>query len=135
MRKVKELGMDAVVPVRDTQRTIVRDPYRLWARENYMLKRKVYKKRSSVESPIGIVKNTMGDRDRTKYLHMVSLYVIARFVIYNLALLEELLLLWLKLLKYTALSSPLSFNKMKIFPTGSKGLDKDGYSCYINRPL
>ncbi len=97
----------------------MRDPYRLWAKENYMLRRKVYRKRGNVESPIGIVKSTMGDRDRTKYLHMARLYVLARFVIYNLALFEELLLLWLKLLECITHSNSLSFNKMRIFPTGS----------------
>ena len=77
----------------------------------------------------------MDDRDRAKYLHMASLYVIARFVIYNLALPEELLLLWLNLLKHITLSSSLSFNKIRFFTIDSKGLDKGRYSCYINRPL
>ena len=98
LKRIKELGMVAVVPVRDTLRMVVRDPYRLWAKENYMLRRKVYKKRSHVERVIGIVKETMGDRDRTEDMYVASLYVLGRFVIYNLALLEELLLLLFRLL-------------------------------------
>ena len=38
LKKVKELGMEAVVPVKDTHRTRVRDSYRLWVKENYMLR-------------------------------------------------------------------------------------------------
>ena len=98
LKKVKKLGMVAVVPVKDTLRMRVRDPYRLWAKENYVLRRKVYKKRSHVERVIGIVKETMGDRDRTEDMYVASLYVLGRFVIYNLALLEELLLLLFRLL-------------------------------------
>ena len=115
LRKVKEHGMVAVVPVRETVRQKVRDEYRKWAKENYELRRKVYRKRGNVERKIGVVKNTMGDRDEVKDFHIASLYVLGRFVIYNLALLEELLLLWLKLLSYMTLFNSLSFNKMRIF--------------------
>ncbi len=57
----------------------------------------VYRKRYIVEQLISKAKNSMGDRDRTKDFHVASLYVLARFVLLSLALLEELLILWLKL--------------------------------------
>ncbi len=120
LKGVKEHGMVAVVPVRETMRQKVRDEYRKWAKENYELRRKVYRKRWRVgEWPTGTVKNTTGDRDNVKDFHVASLYVLGRFVIYNLALLEELLLLWLKLLGHMTPSNSLSFNKMRIFPTAS----------------
>ncbi|MEJ5274130.1 MAG: transposase, partial [Spirochaetota bacterium] len=77
--------------------TKVRDPYRLWAKENYERRRKVYRKRYMVEQMIAKAKNIMGDRDRVRDFHMASLYVLARFVILNLALLVKLFILWLKL--------------------------------------
>jgi len=45
-----------------------------------------------VEQVIGIVKNWFGDRDCVKDFHTVSLYVLARFALYNLILLYKLLL-------------------------------------------
>ena len=88
-----------------------------------MLGRKVYKKRGNVGGPIGIVKNTMGNRDRIKGMHVASLYVLGRFVIYNLAPLRELFLLWIKLLGCITPPNSLSFNKMRIFPTDSQPID------------
>jgi len=109
-------GAIAIVPVRDTLHTKVRDTHRLWAKRNYELRRKVYKKnRGFVEQCIGKAKNSMGDRDWTKDFHTASLYVLGRFVLLNLALLAELLLLWLKLLGFLrfwrrCLSSSLDFS-------------------------
>jgi len=40
---------------------------------------------------IGIVKNWFGDRDCVKEFHTASLYVLARFALYNLILLYKLL--------------------------------------------
>ncbi len=100
LRKVKGLNMCAVVPVRDTVHTRVRHSIRLWAKENYERKRKVYRRnRFRVEQVIGIVKNRFGDRDRVRDFHTASLYVLARFALYNLLLLYKLLLLCLNLLR------------------------------------
>ena len=100
LKRVKELGMVVVVSERDTMRRKVR----VW------------------EWPTGTVKNTVGDRDKVEDFHVASLYVLARFVIYNLALLEELLLLRLKLLGCITPSNSLSFNKMRIFSTAREDL-------------
>jgi len=107
LREVKRLNMDAIVPVRDTTHTRVRNPYGLWAKENYEKKRKVYRK------------NRFGDRDWVRDFHVASLYVLARFALYNLILLLKLLLLCLYLLKMClALFLP-SYCHFPIFPTGS----------------
>jgi len=120
LSRVKRLNMDAIVPVRNTTHTRVRNPYRLWAKENYERKRKVYRKnRYRVEQVIGIVKNRFGDRDCVRDFHTASLYVLARFALYNLILLYRLLLLCLNLLRiFIALPLP-SYSHSRIFPTGS----------------
>ncbi len=95
LREVKRLNMDAIVSVRDTTHTRVRNAYRLWAKGNYERRRKVYEKnRCKIEQVIGIVENRFGDRVRD--FHTASLYVLARFALYNLILLCRLLLLCLK---------------------------------------
>ncbi len=48
------------MPVKDSLWTRVRNPYGLWAKENYQKKSKVYRKRGNIEGSIGVVKNTMG---------------------------------------------------------------------------
>ncbi len=94
LKLVKEKGMSAIIPVRDTIHMKVRNSYRLWAKENYEKKRDIYKRnRYRVEQVIGIVKNKFGDRDMTKDFHVASLYVLGRFVLYNLMLLLGVLLL------------------------------------------
>ena len=112
--------MIAIVPVKDTVHTRVRDGYRQWARRSYEGRREVYRRnRFRVEQVIGIVKNVMGDRDWTKDFYVASLYVLGRFAIYNLALLEELLLLLFRLSVLVRLFKALSLNIMGIFPTAS----------------
>ena len=121
LKKVKELNMIAIVPVKDTVHTRVRDVYRQWARRSYEDRREVYRRnRFRVEQVIGIVKNVMGDRDWTKDFYVASLYVLGRFAIYNLALLEELLLLLFRLSVLVRLFKALSLNIMGIFPTASR---------------
>ena len=83
LRKVRGLNMCAVVPVGDTVHTRVR-----YSRGRFR-----------VEQVIGIVKNRFGDRDRVRDFHTASLYVLARFALYNLILLYKLLLLCLNLLR------------------------------------
>jgi len=101
LKKIKKLRIIGIIPVRDTLRTNVRNKYRLWVKENYELRREVYRKnRYRVEQIIGKAKNGMGDRDWTKDFHTAGSYVLARFVILNLALLLELLLLSLFLLRF-----------------------------------
>ncbi len=100
LREVKRLNMEAIVLVRDTTHTRVRNSVRLWAKGNYERKREVYKKsRFRVEQVIGIVKNRFGDRDCVRDFHTASLYVLARFALYNLIFLCRLLLLCFNLLK------------------------------------
>ncbi len=101
LKRVKELSMEAIVPVRDTVHTRVRHPIRLWVKGNYERRRKVYRKnRFRVEQVIGIVKNRFGDRDWVRDFHTASLYVLARFALYNLILLYKLFLLCLNLLVF-----------------------------------
>ncbi len=88
------------MPVRDTTHTRVRNSVRLWVKGNYERRRKVYKKnRYRIEQVIGIVKNRFGDRDCVRDFHTASLYVLARFALYNLILLYKLLLLCFNLLR------------------------------------
>ncbi len=83
MKRVKELRLEAIVPLRETIRKKVKDSYRLWAKENYERRREVYRKnRFRVEQVIGIVKNRF----------------LRRFALYNLILLYKLLLLYFFLL-------------------------------------
>jgi len=120
LKEIKELGMEAIVPVRDTTHTRVRNEYRLWAKRNYEVRGKVYRKnRFRVEQVIGIVKNRFGDRDRVRDFHTACLYVLGRFVLYNLILLLKLSLLWLKLLRDGLLLGYLILQASVIFSTGS----------------
>ncbi|AAC07367.1 IS5-like element ISAae1 family transposase [Aquifex aeolicus] len=106
LEEIKKLRMESIVPVRDTAHTRVRNMYRLWAKRNYEIRRKVYRKnRYRVEQVIGIVKNRFGDRDNVYDFEIASLYVLGRFVLYNLILLLKLLLLCLNLLRITWASS------------------------------
>ncbi len=94
LKIIKEKGMKAIIPVRDTFRMKVRDSYRVWAKDNYENNRDIYRRnRYKVEQVIGIVKNRFGDRDRTKDFYIGSLYVLGRFALYNLMLLVSILLL------------------------------------------
>ncbi len=120
LKKIKELHMIAVFPVKDTLRKKVRNPFRLWAKRNYELRKKIYRKRRGyVEQSIGKAKNSMGDRDWTKDFHTASLYVLGRFVVLNLALLAELLLLLLRLLVLPVFFKSFIFQYKVYFPTGS----------------
>ena len=111
--------MYAIVPVRDTTHTRVRHSIRLWAKCNYERRRKVYKRnRYRVEQVIGIVKNRFGDRDCVRDFHTASLYVLARFALYNL--MYRLLLLCLNLLRAYMSLLFLSLRNLGIFPTGSQ---------------
>ena len=125
LREVKRLNMYAIVPVRDTTHTRVRHSIRLWAKCNYESRRKVYKRnRYRVEQVIGIVKNRFGDRDCVRDFHTASLYVLARFALYNLILLYRLLLLCLNLLRAYMSLLAFSLHNSGIFPTGSRMLAK-----------
>ncbi len=110
------------MPVRDTTHTRVRNSVRLWAKGNYESRRKVYKKnRYRIEQVIGIVKNRFGDRVRD--FHTASLYVLARFALYNLILLYKLLLLCFNLLRVCLRFFLFCFYAYGIFPTGSTRID------------
>ena len=83
--KIKEKGMLALIPLRDTIHQKVRNTYRVWAKKNYEKFKENYKKiRYRIEQIIGIVKNIFGDRDRTFLFKMAKLRVYARFALYNL---------------------------------------------------
>ncbi len=73
------------------------------------------KNRFRVEQVIGIVKNRFGDRDCVRDFHVASLYVLARFALYNLILLYKLLLLWLNLLRAHTRFFLLSVSVLGIF--------------------
>ncbi|ADO44939.1 transposase IS4 family protein [Hydrogenobacter thermophilus TK-6] len=124
LKRVKKLGMKAVVPVRDTMRRKVRDEYRLWVKGNYERMRKVYKKyRYRVEQFFGTIKNLFGDRDRVCDFHIASLYVLGRFVLYNLMVLAELLLLSLKLLRVMVFFRHWNTSAWGIFKHSPQALD------------
>ncbi len=71
-----------------------------------------------MEQVIGIVRNRFGDRDRVRDFHTASLYVLARFALYNLILLYKLLLLCLNLLRVYQRFFWFSLKPQGIFPTG-----------------
>jgi len=58
----------------------------IWAKENYEKKKEIYKK-----NRFRVEQNWFGDRDCVKEFHTASLYVLARFALYNLILLYKLL--------------------------------------------
>ena len=88
LKEIKRLKIKPIVPIRDTRHMKVRHLVRLWTKENYEKGKEVYRKnRFKVEQVIGIVKNKFGDRDCVMDFHTASLYVLARFALYNLILL------------------------------------------------
>jgi len=92
LNEIKRLKINPIVPIRDTRHMKVRHLVRLWTKENYEKGKEVYRKnRFKVEQVIGIVKNKFGDRDCVMDFHTASLYVLARFALYNLILLFKLL--------------------------------------------
>lgn len=92
LKRIRELGMKAIVPVRDSMRMKVKNSYRRWAKRNYEEHKEVYKRyRYRVEQVIGVVKNLFGDRERVYEFHLGCLYVLGRFASYNLMVLVELL--------------------------------------------
>jgi hypothetical protein len=87
------MGMVAVVPVRESLRVKVRSQERLWAKEKYEKHKSLYKRnRYKIEQLIGNVKNIMDDRDNTRIYELASLYVLARFAVYNFLVLWDLYL-------------------------------------------
>ena len=76
-----------------------------------------------MEQVIGIVKNRFGDRDRVRDFHTASLYVLARFALYNLILLYKFLLLCFNLLRVYQRFFWFSLKPQGIFPTGLGQLD------------
>ncbi len=112
LQKVKELGIKAIVPIRDSLHKKVKDPYRLWAEQNYEERKKVYRRyRYRVEQVIGIVKNLFGDRDMVLDRDVATLYALARFAIYNLIQLLRLLFLFFKLLRWVTFFKASGFFK------------------------
>ncbi|GAB6072936.1 hypothetical protein JCM14244_13130 [Venenivibrio stagnispumantis] len=92
IKKVEELGMRAIIPVKDTTHKRVRNEYRKKAKENYEKNKDIYKKeRYKIEQLIGNIKNEFKDRDNLKDLEMARLHVIARFIIYNIIVLAKII--------------------------------------------
>jgi hypothetical protein len=93
LKEIKQMGMVAVVPVRDSLRVKVRSQERLWAKEEYENHKYLYKRnRYKIEQLIGYVKNIMDNRDNTRIYGLASLYVLARFAVYNFLMLWNLYL-------------------------------------------
>ncbi|WP_180764081.1 transposase [Hydrogenobacter hydrogenophilus] len=93
LKEIKQMGMVAVVPVRESLRVKVRSQERLWAKEKYEMHKELYKRvRYKIEQLIGNVKNLMDDRDNTRIYDLASLYVLARFAVYNFLVLWKLYL-------------------------------------------
>jgi hypothetical protein len=87
------MGMVAVVPVRESLHMKVRSQERLWAKEKYEKHKGLYKRnRYKIEQLIGNVKNIMDDRDNTRIYELASLYMLARFAVYNFLVLWDLYL-------------------------------------------
>ncbi len=125
LKIIKEKGMKAIIPVRDTFRMKVRDSYRVWAKDNYENNRDIYRRnRYKVEQVIGIVKNRFGDRDRTKDFYIGSLYVLARFALYNLMLLVSILLLCFYAFDYMLSIRCLFYKLFRFFQQALKKLTK-----------
>jgi len=92
IKKVEELGMRAIIPVKDTTHTKVRNKYRKKVQENYEKNKDIYKKeRYKIEQLIGNVKNRLKDKDNVKDLYMAKLHVITRFIIYNIIVLAKII--------------------------------------------
>ncbi|MGB9761911.1 MAG: hypothetical protein ACPLWD_05450 [Caldimicrobium thiodismutans] len=85
--------MVAVVPVKESLRVKVSSQVRLWAKEKYEMHKELYKRvRYKIEQLKRNVKNLMDDRDNTRIYELASLYVLARFAVYNFLVLWRLYL-------------------------------------------
>jgi len=87
-------GLIPVIPVKDGLRNRVRDRYRRRLKEIYEKHGDVYRDRYRVEQFIGKVKNAYGDRDNTRSYDLACVFVLMRFLLYNIALLLALFI-WL----------------------------------------
>ncbi len=91
---LEELNLIPVIPVEDTIRHKVRNPYRKRLKEIYEKNKELYRERYRIEQFFGKIKNAYGDRDNTKIYNLACISVLMMFLIYNIAVLMALLLLF-----------------------------------------
>jgi hypothetical protein len=88
---IDELKVKPIIPVEDSIRYKVRDPYRKKLKEIYEENKELYKGRYRIEQLFGKIKNAYGDRDNTRIYKLASVFVLMRFLIYNIAVLLAIL--------------------------------------------
>jgi hypothetical protein len=98
---IEELKLKPVIPVEDTLRRKVKNKYRNKIKAIYDENKEIYKDRYKIEQLFGKIKNAYGDRDNTKNYNLASVFVLIRFLIYNIAVLLSILLYILLFFKQT----------------------------------
>ena len=93
------------VPVKDGIRNSIRDTYRKRLKEIYEKNKDIYRERYKIEQFIGKVKNAYGDRDNTKFYNLTCVFVLMRFLLYNIAVLMALFILLCRFFKQTQLNT------------------------------
>ena len=96
---LEEYKLTPVIPVKDGIRKRIRDPYMRKLKEIYEDNKEVYRERYKIEQLIGKIKNVYGDRDNTKSYNLACVFVLMRFLLYNIALLITLFILLLRFFK------------------------------------
>ncbi|MCF6185402.1 MAG: transposase [Bacteroidales bacterium] len=98
---LEDKGLVPVIPVKDGIRNKVRDNYRKKLKEIYEENKEIYRERYKIEQLFGKIKNAYGDRDNTRIYNLACVFVLMRFLLYNIAVLMALLLFLGRIFKRT----------------------------------
>ncbi|MCX8075601.1 MAG: hypothetical protein N3C57_01090 [Aquificaceae bacterium] len=97
MRLIKHFEqrqIKCVIPISETTRQEVRNRYRKVVKERYederYYRRICGRSRYEVEQLFGNVKRAWGDRDNTRLYELASVFVLVRFILWNLMTLVKL---------------------------------------------
>ena len=85
--------------MKDGIRNRIKNLYRKKLKEIYEKNRDIYRNRYKIEQFIGKVKNAYGDRDNTKSFDLACVFVLMRFLLYNIAVLIAILILFYRFFK------------------------------------
>jgi len=100
-RLIEEIELVPVIPVKEGVRNKIRSFYRKRLKEIYEENKEVYRERYRVEQLFGKIKNAYGDRDNTRKYDLACVFVLMRFLIYNIAILLAVLFLLVRFFKHT----------------------------------
>ncbi len=98
---LEEYRLTPVIPVKEGIRNNVKDPYRRMLKDIYEENKEIYKERYKIEQLIGKIKNVYGDRDNTRIFSLACVFVLMRFLLYNISILMALFIFFLSFFKHT----------------------------------